>query len=148
LHHVRQFQHLELLGELIEHAALAGLGRIQAGQFDATHGVANIQIAARLSALAVHGQRISHGGLHAEPVQHRAENFVVIEAVDQRLVERHFVGHGAVDHALIQVGGAQPPDPAAEHDVVAVMHLGEVIERAGLLGERQHVARPLCSMLM
>ena len=65
--------------------------------------------------------------------------FVVIEAVDQGFVERRFVGHGAVHHALVQIGGAQAPDLAGEHDVVAVVHLGEVVERAGLLGKRQHV---------
>ena len=29
----------------------------------------------------------------------------------------------AVDHTLVQIGGPQPPDPAREHHVVAVMHL-------------------------
>ena len=115
------------------------LGGIQAGDFDAAHGVANIQEAARLPALAIHRERMPDGRLHAKAVQHRAENFVVIEAIDQRFVQRHFVGHGAVHHALVQIGGAQSPDPAGEHDVVAVVHLGEVIEGAGLLGKRQHV---------
>ena len=56
---LRQFQHGELLGELIEDAALARRGRIQAGDLDAAHRVANIEEAARLSALAVHGERMS-----------------------------------------------------------------------------------------
>ena len=82
---------------------------------------------------------MSRGGLRAETVEHGAEDLVVIEAVDQGLVQRHFLGHRAVHHALVEIGGAQPPDLAREHDVVAVVHLGEVIEGARLLGERQHV---------
>ena len=78
-------------------------------------------------------------GLHAETVQHRSENVVVIETVDQRFVQHHFIGHGSVDHALIQIGGAKSPDLAGEHHVVAVMHLGKVIERARLFGEGKEV---------
>jgi hypothetical protein len=58
LHHLRQFQHRKLLGELIEDPALARLGRMKARQLDAAHRVANIQEAARLSALAIDRQRI------------------------------------------------------------------------------------------
>ena len=90
-----------------------GARRIQAGDFDAAHGVANIQVAARLPALAVDRQRMAHGRLRAEAVQHRAEDLVVIEAVDEGFVQRHFVGHGAVHHALVQIGGAQSPDRQA-----------------------------------
>ena len=50
-----------------------------------------------------------------------------------------FVGHGAVHHALVEIGSAQAPDLAGEHDVVAVVHFREVIEGAGLLGKRQHI---------
>ena len=42
LHHVGQLQHGELLGELVEHTALAAAGGIQASQFDAANRVANI----------------------------------------------------------------------------------------------------------
>ena len=84
----RQFQHRELLRELVEDPAFSGARRIQAGQFDAAHGVANIEKAARLSALAVDRQRMAHGGLRAEAIQHGAEHLVVIEAVDQRLIQR------------------------------------------------------------
>ena len=62
--------------------------------------------------LSVNGERLSDGGLHAEAIEHRAEDVVVIEAIDERLVQSDFVGHGAVDHALIQIGGAQSPDLA------------------------------------
>ena len=58
-------------------------GRIQAGDLDAAHGVANVEEAARLPALAVDRQRMADGGLRAEAVQHRAEDLVVVEAVDQ-----------------------------------------------------------------
>ena len=80
-----------------------------------------------------------HGGLRAEAIEHRSEDLIVIEAVDERFIQRHFLGHGSVHHALVEIGGAQPPDLAREHDVVAVMHLGEVVEGAGLLRKRQHV---------
>src|SRR5580698_3011685 len=75
----------------------------------------------------------------AEAIEDGAENFVVIEAVDERFIERDFVGDGAVDHALIQIGGAQAPDFAGEHDVVAVVDFGEVIEGTGLLGKWENV---------
>ena len=52
----------------------------------------------------------------------------------------YFIGDGPVDHALVQIGGAQSPDAAAKHDVVAVVHLGEVIERARLFGIRHNIA--------
>ena len=143
LHHFRQFQYGKLFGELIEHPALARVGRIQARQFDAAHRIANVQKPARLAALSIHGERMSRRGLHAETVQHRAKDVVVIEAVDQRFVQHHFVGHGSVHHALVQIGGAQPPNLAGEHDVVAVMHLGEVIKRARLFGEGNNVRPPV-----
>ena len=87
LHHVREIQHRELLRELVVDAALAARGRILAGNFDATHGVANIQKAARLSALAVHRQRLPDGRLHAKAVEHRAKHIVVVKAIDERLIE-------------------------------------------------------------
>src|SRR5580704_7386217 len=75
----------------------------------------------------------------AEAIEDGAENFVVIEAVDERFIERDFVGDGAVNHALIQIGGAEAPDFAGEHYVVAVVDFGEVVEGAGLLGKRENV---------
>ena len=48
-------------------------------------------------------------------------------------------GGGPVHHALVEIGRPQPPGATAEHDVVAVVHLRQVVERAGLLGEGQGV---------
>ena len=61
--------------------------RVQAGNLDAANRVANIEKAARLPALAIHRERMADGRLHAEAVQHRAENFVVIETVDERFIQ-------------------------------------------------------------
>ena len=93
----------------------------------------------RLSAFAVNGEGMSDGGFDAETIEDGAENFVVVEAIDQRFIEGDFVGHGAVDDALIQISGAQAPDFAGEHDVVAVVDFREVIEGAGLLGKGKNV---------
>ena len=78
--------------------------------------------------------------LHAEAVEHGAEVLVVVEAGDQALVASRLLGFDPVDDALVEVGGAQPPDPAGEVDVVRVVDLGEVVQRAGLLREGQRVA--------
>src|SRR5271170_2402367 len=125
--------------ELIVNAALVARGGILAGDFDAAHGVANIEEAAALAAFAVHGEGMSDDGFDAEAIEDGAENFVVIKTIDERFIERDFVGDGAVHHSLIQIGGAQTPDFAGEHDVVAVVHLGEVVERARLLGKGKNV---------
>ena len=55
---VRELQHGKLLGELVEDPALARRGGVQARDLDALHRIANIEKAARLSALAVDGQRM------------------------------------------------------------------------------------------
>jgi hypothetical protein len=52
---------------------------------------------------------MANGRLGAEAVQHGAEDLVVVEAVDQASSMSDFVGDGAVDDALVQVGGAQIP---------------------------------------
>ena len=116
-----------------------GAAGVEACQLDAPHGVANVDVAARLAASAVHRERLADRRLDAEPVQDRAEHLVVVEAIHQRLVQRHFVGRRAVDDALIQIRRPQPPHPAREHDVVAVVDLREVVERAGLLRVRQRI---------
>jgi len=114
-------------------------GGILAGDFNAAYGVANVEKAAALAAFAVHGEGMSDDGFDAEAVEYGAENFVVIETIDECFVERDFVGDGAVNHTLIQIGGTQAPDFAGEHDVVAVVNFREMVEGAGLLGEREHV---------
>ena len=53
----------ELLGELVEDAELAGLGRAADGQLDAAHRVADVEEAARLAALAVNGEGMVDGRL-------------------------------------------------------------------------------------
>src|SRR4029077_12959553 len=104
-----QLLDVKLFGELVEHAEFARLGRILHGQGDATNGVADVEKAARLPALSVDGKRMSDGGLHAKTVERGAPHFIVIETVDQPFVEGNLIRHGAVDHALIQVRGPQPP---------------------------------------
>src|SRR3954452_24266172 len=47
----------EGLGELVEHAELARVGRVERGQLHALQGVDDVEVAAGLAALAVHGQR-------------------------------------------------------------------------------------------
>jgi hypothetical protein len=124
---------------LIEDAEFS-LGRgIQTGKLHAAHRVANIQEAARLAALAVHRERVAKGCLGAEAIEHRAEDLVIVKAVDQRFIQGDFVGHGSIHDALVQIGGACSPDLAGEHHVVAVVDLGEVIKRPRLLGIREHV---------
>ena len=48
-------------------------------------------------------------------------------------------GRLPVHDTLVQIRRAQAPGPAAERDVVAVVDLGQVVEAARLLGERQDV---------
>ena len=85
LDQVGELEDRELLGELVEDPALARLGRVETGQLDAAHGVADVDVAARLPALAVDRQRVLDRRLHAEAVEHGAEHLVVVEAVDQRV---------------------------------------------------------------
>ncbi len=139
LHHARQFQHSKLFSELVEHAAFAGARRLQTGKLYAADRIADVQIPARLSTFSVHRQRMSHRRLRTETVEHRTEDFIVVKAVDESFIQRNFVGHGSIHHALIEIGGAQPPDLTGEHDVMAVVHLGQMIERTRLLGKRQHI---------
>src|SRR5439155_6771998 len=49
----------------------------------------------------------------------------------------------SVNDTLIQVRTSQTPNPAGKHDVVAVVHLGEVIKGAGLFWVRQDIAPPI-----
>src|ERR1700693_3711234 len=74
LNHPRQLKHRKLLGELIVHSALAGIGWIKTSQLDTSNGVADIQKPSRLPAFSINRQRMAGHSLHAEPVQNRAEN--------------------------------------------------------------------------
>ena len=140
LHQVRQLQNRKLFGELVENAEFAFERGVQTSDFNAANRVANIQKSSGLAALPVNRKRLPGYRLHTKPIQDRSENFVIVKAVDQHLIERHLVGHGSKYHTLIQVRRTQPPGPAGEHDVVAVMHFGKVIEGAGLFGIGKNIA--------
>src|SRR5690348_13680341 len=118
-----EIQHRELLGELLEYTEFTGSRGIEARQFDATHRIADIKKATRLAAFAVNRQRMPDSGLRAEVIQYCAQHVVVVEAVDQPFIKYCIIRHGAVDHSLLQVCGAQSPDLAAERDIMAVMNL-------------------------
>ena len=141
--HVREVEHAEGLRELVEDPVLALAGRVEAGELDARQRVADVERAARLSALPVDGQRVAGHGLDREPVEHRPEDAVVVEAGEQLGVQQGLVGLLAVHDALVEVRGPHPPDPAAELDVVRVVHLGEVVEAVGVLRERERVGPAL-----
>src|SRR5262249_447862 len=79
----------------------------------------------------------------AEAVENRAEDVVIVETVDQRFVHHHFVGYRSVDHALVQVGRAKPPNPTGKHHVMAVVDFGERIKGTGLPGKWQNVGPPV-----
>src|SRR5487761_1815889 len=129
-----QLQDRELLGELIVDAILTRLGGIERGQLDAANGVADVQEAAGLAALAVDAEGLADSGLDAVAVEHGAPNAVVVEARGELGVEGGLGGGDAVDHALVEVGGTEVPDPAGEIEVVAVVDLGEVVDGPRLLG--------------
>ena len=88
LHQMRQIKNRELLRKLIEHAELAFLGGIQAGQFNASHRVSNIEEAARLPTFTVDGERLSNRSLHAEAIQNGSEHLVVVETINERFIKR------------------------------------------------------------
>jgi hypothetical protein len=138
-----QVRDRELLGELVENPELAELTGIRHGELDALERVADVEEAAGLPALAVDGEGVVDHRLDAEPVEHRAEVLVVVEPGHQALVGDRLVGLDSVDDALVEIGGAEPPDPAREVDVVRVVDLREVVERPGQLRERQRVPAPL-----
>src|SRR5450755_926936 len=98
-------------GDLVEDPELAPVGGVFAGELDAADGVADVDHAAGLAAGAVDGQRVAGDGLDDEPVQHGAEHRIVVEPGGEPFVAGGFGGLLAVDDALVQVGGAQVPDP-------------------------------------
>src|SRR5712692_10513894 len=112
-------------------------------KLDASDRVPNVQKTARLTALAVNRERLSDDRLHAEAIEDRAENVVIIEAIDERFVERGFLRHRSVNDALIEVRRANSPDFAGEYHVVAVMHFRQVIKGSGLFREGHHVLAPV-----
>src|SRR5262249_20935201 len=80
------------LGELVEDAILTALRGVLDRQLDASHGVPDVEEAARLSAAAVDRQRVPDGRLDAEAVQRRAEHLVVVEPVDESRMAADLVG--------------------------------------------------------
>src|SRR5208282_953594 len=143
LDQVGELRDRELLGELVEDAVFAGLGGFLDCDFDASHRVANVQVAAGLAAFAVHGERMPDRSLDTEPIEHRSPDSVVVETGREALVEYRLVGVDSVNDALVEVGRPDCPDFARELDIVRVVNLGQVIERARLLRVRQRVGAPV-----
>ena len=132
-----------MLGELVEDPVLALLGGVHERQLHTGLGVADVQHAPGLAPLAVDGEGVADHGLDTEAVQHRPEHGVVVETREQVVVHGGLVGLLAVDDALVEIGHAQAPDAKAKMHVVAVVHLGQVVEAAGLLGIGHHVGAAL-----
>src|ERR1700675_5170799 len=87
-HKVRDVENRKALRKLVEHAALAGLGGIEAVQLDAPDGISNIEKAARLPSAAVHSEGRSNRRLHAKAVQNRAEPLVETKRIVRALTRR------------------------------------------------------------
>src|SRR5919106_2257467 len=140
---LREIRDVERLRELVEDAVFPGRGRVRRRELDALEGVHDVEESTGLTALAVHGQRVADHGLYGEAVEGGPEQLVVVETGEETLVEPGLRRLDAVDDALVQVGRPKPPHPAGEVDVVAVVDLGEVVERAGQLREGQGVSPAL-----
>ena len=139
-HQISELADRELLCELVEHAELALVGRVQDGQLDAAQRVSDVQVTPRLATFAVDGEGVADHRLHAEPVQRRSEHLVVVEAGGQPFVQHGLRRFDAIDNTLVQVGGAQPPYARREVDVRRVVDLRAVVQRAGQFRKRQSVA--------
>ena len=127
---------------------LPGRG-IQTGNLDAANSVADVEKAARLAAFAIDRQRMAERRLDAEAVEYGAENFVVVEAIDQRFIQRDLVGHGAIDHALIQIGGAQFPRSCRRTSCCGCRALWRGDKTSPAAWDKGSTSlRPLCSMVM
>src|SRR5215204_5053592 len=133
----------ELLRELVENPHLAALGGVFHGELDASHRVADVEVAPRLGTVAVDRERVADGRLHTEAVEDRSEDLLVIEAVYEAPVALGLLRDGPVDDALVQVRGPQAPDLAGEVDVVGVVDLAEVVPASWLLRERQKILAPV-----
>ena len=84
-----------------------------------------------------------NGGLNTESVQGGAEDLVVVEAIDEKVVAAGLLGQNAIDDTLIQIGGAKSPDAAGKLDVMAVVYFAQVVEGARLFGVGQAVFAPI-----
>src|SRR5579863_2338633 len=81
--HFREFEHGELLGELIKYPELSSSRRIKARQLNAAYGVANVEESAGLATLAIDGDRMIDRCLHAEAVESSSKDLVVVKSIDQ-----------------------------------------------------------------
>src|SRR5487761_1201483 len=66
--------------ELVENPEFASNRRIEDGEFDATHRVADVEEATGLTSTPVHGERVPMRGLRAKAIECRAPDVVVVEA--------------------------------------------------------------------
>src|SRR5664280_1487241 len=107
---------------------LTPVGGVRTGQLDAGQRVEDVEHAPGLAAGTVDGERVAGDGLDTEAVEDGAEDAVVVEPGGQVGVEAGLFGLVAVHDALVEVGGPETPDAAGEHDVVAVVHLGQVVD--------------------
>src|SRR6185312_4762313 len=129
-HALGQFQDGENLRELVKHAQPARRGRRVDRQAQALQRVAQIEIAAPLMPLAIHGQRNAARGLRREAVDHGPEQVVVMEMRKQGFVVPRLVAAMAIDWPLHQIGGAQAAAPRLEFEKIGVEDLAGVIEAA------------------
>ena len=127
------------LGNLVEDTHASLLRRIIDGELNAAHGVTDVEVAPRLSSFPVDGERVSDGGLHAEAVQCRAKDAIVVESVDEHGVHGCFVRGDTVHDTLVEVCARELPRLGREVDIMRVMHFGEVVEGAALFRVRQRV---------
>ena len=73
-------------------------------------------------------------GLDAEPGECSAEHVVVVEPRGQARVELRLLRLDPVHHALVEVGGSDPPNATSEMDVVGVVDFGKMIKTSRLFG--------------
>src|SRR5579864_7133026 len=76
-------------------------------------------------------------GLAAESVNRSTERLIKIEARRQVLIAAHLVDSRAEYHALHDVGRAQVPYLAGEHNVVGAVYFRPVVPRACKARKRQ-----------
>src|ERR1700733_3163649 len=81
-----QLQNGKLLCELIENSKLSRFCGILDRQPNTVHRVTNIEEAAGLAAGAIYRQGKAQSRLHAETIQHRSPDCVVVEPCSQRVV--------------------------------------------------------------
>src|SRR5579875_3426851 len=142
-HKFRQFQDAEDFRKLVKDAILTHCRRIKQRQLHAAQGVPDIEETAFLFPLAIYGERNASHSLNAEPIERRAEDFVIVKTGNQLRMENCFVGFDAVNHALVQVCRAQFPDSTGEENIMAVMNFGKVIKRPRLFREGKHISSAL-----